>query len=318
MILLETSIGKQMILGGSSCRTLTNVIKIPEEVTDNGFCLCSYSAAPCPYYEFAITDIENPTDNYLNDYRKFLLNPLSETSTFSFVLIEKDSTEHVVYSETESTTDFGAIFEQGFNESQPLQIGVNIIWHNVVSILGYGDYTIKLSQTDFGTETTETTHVFRVIKHNAVRINGTVKIEIDNVGVTMNGKNWTGLFTDKQSMFTNMIRVNGRLMLTDPEIVRESIEDGSRKENPVQTKVTDTYLFNIERIPFDLGYSLIHESIVMNWRVTDYNVFNDNLNLRNKEMLIESSSVTNIPDYARKTYELTAKTNLSKLNRRFI
>lgn len=316
MILSQIATGKQMILGGVSCRESSRVIVLPKEVTDNGFCLCDYSVAPCLYFELANTDIDNPLDDYLNDYRKFLLNPLSASSTFSFILIEKDGTEHVIYSKTESTTDFGEVYERGFNAAQPLQVGVNILWYKVVDTIGYGDYTIKLTQTDFGNVVSDTTHVFRVVKFDAVRSNGTIKIEVDNVGVTMNGKNWTGLTTGSEDMFTNMIRVNGNFILTDPDIEIESIEDGTRTERPVQTKITDNFSIDINRVPFGIGLSLIHEDVVMNWRVTDYNVLGDDL--RNQELIIQSTAVENITDYTRKSYVVTAKRNVSKLNRKFV
>ena len=54
----------------------------------------------------------------------------------------------------------------------------------------------------------------------------------------------------------------------------------------------------------------------MNWKVTDYNLFNQDF--RNKEMIVESSVVTNTLEYLRKSYELTAKNNISKVNRKFI
>ena len=307
--------GNQMTDTRWSCKIPSKVITLPTEENTRDFCLCHYSASPCAYYELAFADIENMDDSYLNDYRKFLINPLSDTSTFSFVLIEKDGTEHIIYSETESTLNFGEVFKKGFNESQPLQVGVNVIWHNVVTTIGYGEYTIKTTQTDFGNEVSNTSHVFRVVKYDASRANGTIKVEVNNVGVTMNGKNWTGLFSD-QEPFVNMVRLRGGLLLTDPDIEIESIEDGSREDRPIQTKLTDTYSISIERIPFDIGKSLMHEDIVMNWVVTDYNTFE--VDLRNKELIIQSSSITNTPDYNLKTYELTAKSNISKLNRKFV
>ena len=299
-----------------TCTMASPVIELPDTVNSKDVCLCDYSATPCTYYELATTNLSNPEDGYTNDYRKFLIDPLSANSPFSIVLIEKDGTEHVVYSDSETSVLFGDVYEQGFNTDQPLQVGACIKWYKVAESLGYGDYTVRISQTDFGTEVVKESHVFRVIKYNAQRLNGTIKIEVDNVGVTMNGANWTGLTTDSNNGFVNMIRVKGRIVLTDPEIVRESIEDGNRIEQPVQTKETDFYEIKVENVPFGIGYSLIHEEVLMKWSVTDYNLFNEDL--RNKVVIIESTTVNNTPDYMRKYYDITAKSEFSKLNRKFV
>lgn len=303
-----------------SCTTASSVIQLPDPEEIRDFCLCDYSAAPCPYYELAFADFDNSSDEYVNDYRKFLLNPLSLTSSFSFILIDKNNVEYVIYSfdgnDTIVSTEYADLSLQGFNESQELQVGINVLWYKVAFNLGFGDYTIKTSQTDFGNTVTKTSHTFKVVPYSAQRANGTIKIEVAHVGVTMNGDNWTGLIENSENVFTNMIRVNGRFTLTDPDIETESIVDGIRKTRPVQTKITDTYNISIERLPFGLGIGLIHDDIIMNWIVTDYNVFNEDL--RNKELIVESSTVTATPDYARKSYELTAKSNIAKLNRKFV
>ena len=300
--------------------SVSPVIALPSSANSRAFCLCDYSTAPCEYFELAFVDfssIATQNDTYVNDYRKFLLNPLDVASTWSFTLIDKNGVEYNIYeSGTPANPIYGEIYEQGFNADQPLQVGVNIQWYKIANSIGYGDYTIKLSQADFGNTVENTTHSFRVVPYDVKRANGTVKIEIDNVGVTMNGKNWTGLLQNSLPVFTNMIRVNGRMNLLDPEIEISSIKDGVRETKPVQTQLTDTFSLSIERLPYLLGQSLIHEDIVMNWRVTDYNVFNEDL--RDQEMIIESSVVEKIPDYARNSYQLNAKRNISKLNRKFV
>ena len=301
-----------------SCSTPSKVIQLPDVKNERNVCLCSYSTTSCEYYELAFTsfaDAAATSNEYENDYRKFLIDPLSLTSLFSFILVDSLGVETVIYSDTTSTDVYGEISEQGFNASQPFQVGIKIDWWKVANLLGYGDYTIKTSQTDFGNETTNETHIFRVVKFDPQRANGTVKVVVDNVGVTMNGRNWTGLYSDANP-YSNMIRLKGRLVTIDPEVEIESIEDGSRKDIPIQTKITDVYTLNINHVPYDIGASLIGEDIVMNWNVTDYNIFNEDI--RDKELIFQGSKVKNTPDYNRKSYELTGKSNISKLNRKFV
>lgn len=303
-----------------SVSAVSPVITLPSSPNSRNFCMCDYATSPCEYYELAFVDystISQQQDNYINDYRKFLLQPLDITSTFQFTLIDKNGVEYNLYESGTPPDDiYNDIYDQGFNLDQPLQVGVKVIWYKVAFHLGYGDYTVRISQTDFSNTVTQTTHKFRVVPFDTKRANGTIKVEVGNVGVTMNGSNWTGLTNNGINVFTNMIRVNGRLNLLDPEIEIESIEDGTRTTKPVQTKLTDQYSIAVERLPFDLGRSLIHEGVLMNWQITDYNVFNEDI--RNQEMIVESSSVTITPDYARKSYELSAKSNISKLNRKFV
>lgn len=303
-----------------STSSLSPVIALPTSANSRAFCLCDYATGPCSYFEMAFVDFSTvtaQTDEYINDYRKFLLSPLDASSAWSFTLIASNGTEYNIYDSVNPVNPiYGEIYQQGFNVSQPLQVGINIQWYKVANAIGYGDYTVKLSQTDFGNTVENTTHSFRVVPYDVKRANGTVKIEVDNVGVTMNGTNWTGLIQNSLPVFTNMIRVKGRMNLLDPEIEIESIEDGNRKEIPIQTKLTDVFSISIERLPYLLGQALIHEDISMNWIVTDYNVFNEDL--RNEEMIIQTSAVTITPDYARKSYELTGKRNISKLNRKFV
>ena len=310
MIYKEIQSGNQMLNTRWSCATSASVIDLPQSKESKDYCLCDYQNE-CTYYEFAFTDVEDNGNEYKNDYRKFLLNPLSTNSEFSFILIDKNNVEYVIYSNTESDPRYAEIYNQGFNNRQGLQVGIKVIWWKVVFNLGFGEYRIKTIQNDFGNDTINTSHIFKVVPFNSTRANGTIKINVQNQGVTQNGTNWSGLGT-----FENMIRLKGRLVLIDPEITIESLIDSNQETRPVQSTSTDVYNLKLDRVPFDIGEALIHESVLMNWIVTDYNLFNQDF--RNKEMIVESSVVTNTLEYLRKSYELTAKNNISKVNRRFI
>lgn len=304
--------GNQMNLTRWSVATASDVVSLPEQLPEKDVCLCDFSITPCSYYELAFADLNAINDEYRNDYRKFILNPLTDTSTFSFSIKGDDGVETVIYSSTVNTgLLYATILEQGSNDDRPLQVGINIYWAKIAASLGYSDYTVITKQTDFGNEIERVSHKFRVVPYNDVRANGTIKIEVDNKGVTMNGNDWTGLNT-----FTNMIRVKGSLTLTDPEIEIESVLDANRETIPIQTTITDNYSININHLTFGLSYNLINESAVMNWIVTDYNLFNED-NIK-KEIIITSTSVNNTENYQRKSFELTGKSNISKLNRKFV
>lgn len=319
MISKVINTGNQMSCLRWSCSTSSDTISYPTEANAREICLCDYSNSACTYYEMAFTafaDDSETSDEYKNDYRKFFLNLLSDSSDFAITLVDSSDNEYIIYdsngTQDETYVDIDLI---GYNDSQPFQVGCKIYWWKVADGLGYGDYTVKTSQTDFGVTTENTSHVFRVVKYNPQRANGTIKIETLNKGVTMNGTDWTGMYTDSEP-YTNMIRLKGRFVLTDADIENEQIEDGNRESISVQTKLTDNYSIAIDNTTFSIGQALIHEGVMMNWKVTDYNIFNEDL--RDIEVITQSTSTIDTPQYNRRSYTIESKANKSKLNRKFV
>tara|TARA_R110002051_G_C8723803_1_gene497051 strand:+ start:493 stop:1404 length:912 start_codon:yes stop_codon:yes gene_type:complete len=303
MIFTTTPTGVQMNLNSWTCSTESDVITLNKEADLKDFCLCDYE---CKYNELAFADVGSVDDNYKNDYRKFLLNPKSVNAIYEFLLVGSDGEETVI----DST--LGDVYAQGFNTEQPLQVGVNVLWVKVAEVLGYGDYTIKINLEEFGSTITTESHKFSCVRFDTDRADNTVKIEVVNQGITMNGVNWDGL-----GQFINMVRVEGRLNETDPEIEKESFVTTSRETVSNQITKIKTFNLSILDIPSGIGDGLIDEGSLMNWIVTDYNVFNYK-DYRNLVLEVDSTPFTDMPGYTRRDFEVSLKETKFKLNRKFV
>ena len=303
MIFTTTPTGVQMNLNSWTCSTESDVITLNTEEDIKDFCLCDYE---CKYNELAFADVNDVDNNYKNDYRKFLLNPKSVNAIYEFLLVGSDGVETVI----DST--LGDVYAQGFNTEQPLQVGVNVLWVKVAEVLGYGDYTIKINLEEFGSTITTESHTFSCVRFDTDRADNTVKIEVVNQGITMNGVNWDGL-----GQFINMVRVEGRLNETDPEIEKESFVTTSRETVSNQITKIKTFNLSILDIPSGIGDGLIDEGSLMNWIVTDYNVFNYK-DYRNLVLEVDSTPFTDMPGYTRRDFEVSLKETKFKLNRKFV
>ena len=303
MIFTQITPGLQMNLNSWTCSTESNVITLntPEDVRE--FCLCDYE---CNSTELAFTDVNDVDNTYKNDYRKFLLNPKSVEAVYEFLLVGSDGVETVI----DST--LGEVYAQEFNTEQPLQVGVNVLWVKVAEVLGYGDYTIKINLEEFGSTINTESHTFTCIPFDTDRADGTAKIEVVNRGITMNGVNWDGL-----GEFVNMVRVEGRLNETDPEFEKESFVTTARETISNQITKIKTFNLKIFDISIGIGRGLIDEGSLMNWIVTDYNVFNYE-DYRNLVLEVDSTPFTDIEGYTKRDFEVSLKETKFKVNRKFV
>ena len=144
MILSEITPGKQMLLGGISCRTPAKVIQLP--TIETIVCPCNF-VTKCDYEEFAFASPTEPTNAHKNDFKSLLVTLLDTSSTYSFTLVSSNGTETDLDDDT-----YGVLFDKGFNTSQPLKVGFQVNWLKVYNALGGDVYTIKVKQTDFETE----------------------------------------------------------------------------------------------------------------------------------------------------------------------
>jgi hypothetical protein len=294
--------GSQMELKRWSCTTTATVVSKQKADPVTDFCLCHYE---CDYKELAFVGADT-SDSYENDYRKFLISPQDAGASYEFLLINPDGSESTI-DET-----LGEVFNQGFNTEQPLQAGVNVLWWKVAQEKGYGNYKVKINVTQFGNTITTETHTFVVAPFSSERANETVKIEVINKGVTMNGVNWDGL-----GEFINMVRVNGKLNEGDLEIEEETIVTTQRVEIDYQKSTRKTYILKIDSIPSSIGDVILDEGALMGWIVTDYNVFNYK-DYRDIEVKVDSVSTPDIQGYSKRFPEIGLKSTKFKINRKFV
>lgn len=301
---VETDIqtGVQMSLNRWTCTVDSDVIKRDVQQEEKDFCVCTYIPDYC---ELAFYNIEEPDNEYQNDYRKFLINMQDDTGVFEF-FIEKDGVDYVF------DTTYGEVFEQGFNEEQPLQTGINVQWAKVANSLGSGTYKVKYNKTNYGSLVTFESHKFKVVPFDVNRANQTIRIEVNNVGLTMNGSDWSGLNT-----FVNMVRCFGVVKETGYEKEVLDFEDQQRSIKQRQAETFTTYQVSVEDLPESIGNQLIKEDILMDWQLTDYNVFNYN-DIRKLLLRIESVSIENTENTPRKFFTIDCRETINKVNRPYV
>lgn len=302
MILTQQPTGDQMINTKWTCTTFASVIKPSEEEQVKDFCLCDFE---CDFEELSFTNIEDENNSYENDYRKFLVNPSLFSSNYNFFLVKNGV-------DIPFTTNYGEVYAQGFNTEQPKQAGINVLWWKVAKELGHGKYKIKIELEEIGDIKTAISHTFNVVPFNTRKANRTVKIEVINKGFTMNGLDYSGL-----GDFVNMVRVSGILSKSDAEIEISNLEDSNRILNNNQVKKRNTYVLNIENIPSNISDVLIDEGVLMNWKITDYNMLNHK-DYRDIVLEVSGSSVEQISQNTRRFYEVSLRDIVEKVSRKYI
>ena len=304
MIFQEVIPNKQMALRGWSDTTPTRVIKTPTPEGVVEFCTCEFF---CTYTEDVFADLNNPSDEYKNDFKSILLNPKDASSTFNIIL-SKGSTDYELNDNT-----YGVYYTQGFNTSQPLQVGYRINWLDVANELGFGEYKIKLTQTDFGEEISLESQVYNLSPYDEMRANYTTRVEWNQKGKILNGKDYTGL------LWSDMVRVKGRFGNIEPQYEINKLQDSNYKDVNIQVEHFKQYTLETQLIPFSVG-SLFTDDIALTDEIfiSGYDVFGYD-QYRQLPVTFEGTISTS-EDYARnnmKVFNIVFKDKNSKLKRNF-
>lgn len=293
----------QMDLDKWSCTTGATIITQQKQGEVKDFCICKYE---CAYEELAFTHSADTDNTYKNDYRKFLLTPQDVDGTTEFLLVDSNDVETVI------DDSLAVIFAQGFNAEQPLQTGVNVLWWKVAQEKGFGNYRIKTNLVQFGNTITSESHVFIVAPFDEERARDTVKIEIINKGITMNGISWDGL-----GDFINMVRVDAEFKEGEQEKETETAVTTQRVELDYQSTTRETYSVSIKSVPSSIGDVITDEGALMGWLITDYSLFAYK-DYRSIEVKIESVSKPYIEGYSKRDIEVVLKDTKFKVNRSFV
>lgn len=310
MISSTISTGNTMRNGAWTCSTEGATITLPPPSEERDFCVCKYVPSYC---ETAFYDLNDVNDEYRNDYHLEYVLLKASTSTAEFFLIQENGNEITIDS------SLGTIYPLLFNLEQPFMVGFRLDWWRVAFTYGTGKYQIKIVQNNLGQENTKTSHYYNVVPFIEERANNTVKIEVLLEGLTMNGNNWLGL-TDN----IEMTRVHGRLSSPQPQKETEDnrLLTSGRNLIDIQTTVFNNYSLTVQDLPYSISKFLMQEGTVMNWFITDYNLFVDdekNQDYRKLRLLAEGVEVTqDNPFYTRESYDVSLTDRIIKLNRKFV
>jgi len=282
---------KTLAYKGWVTTTAVNTITKPE-ISESVPCFCNFVK---DYEELAFVDTSN-IDN--NDYRTFYIRKMVSTS------------EHLIKMFKNGIECILTGIEYTSNPYQPELVEFRVNWKDVAEQNGYGKFYLELHCTDFGVLKIETSHIFNVVKFDKERAKDTVKLRFDISGLTINGKDWTGVKWD------NMVRVHGRLGNHGYEIESESIETGAREIIEVQKSAIDTFVLKINFIPKSVSTFIIDELPFINWFVTTYNYF-DHDNFKDIKTNVVSVEGEDIPNSIYKNFNVNLVSSIKKVHRKY-
>jgi hypothetical protein len=276
MILSEITTGKQMILGGISCRTPSKVIKLP--TVEDVVCACSFVSSSCDYEELAFTNQNDEKDTYRNDFKSILINLLDDSSTYEFLLVSSDGTETVL------DDNYGTLFDKGFNPLQPLKVGFRIEWFKVYSLLGGDVYKIKIKQTDFGNTITTKSQKIRLMLFSELASQGTVKIQTIQKGVYLQGQSYEGM------NWSNMNRIVAEFGNESQQTELSRLKDANYKDFDIQNEYFYQYTLSTNLLPSEVADFILNNDIktdeifISNYDVYAYRQY------RNLEVVAEGTT----------------------------
>lgn len=305
MILSEITPGKQMLLGGISCRTPAKVIQLP--TIEAIVCPCNF-VTKCDYEEFAFASPTDTTNAHKNDFKSLLVTLLDTSSTYSFTLVSSNGTETDLDDDT-----YGVLFDKGFNTLQPLKVGFQVNWLKVYNALGGDVYTIKVKQTDFGTETETESHKFRLMVFSELASQGTVKIRTIQKGVSLQGQDYEGM------EWENMNRIVAEFGNETQQNEISRLKDANYQDFDIQNEYFYQYTLSTNLLPSEIADYILNndtktdEVFISNYDIYAYRQYRD-------LPVIAEGNVEPSDDYIRNTnkkFNITFNDNKVNLKRNF-
>lgn len=307
MILSEITAGKQMILGGVSCRTPSKVIQLPVE--ENITCSCSFVASSCDYEELAFAYPTDETDTYRNDFKSILITLLDSSSTYEFFLVGSDNVEIPLLDDT-----YGTLYDKGFNTSQPLKVGFRIDWFKAFNLLGGGVYNIRIKQTDFDNTITTDSHNIRLMMYSELASQGTVKIETTQKGVSLYGEDYNGM------NWNNMNRIVAEFGNEAQQNEVSRLKDGNYQDFDIQNEFYYQYILSTNLLPSEIADFILNndtktdEIFISNYDVYAYRQYTD-------LGVVAEGTVDPSDDYKtnkNKKFNITFNDNKTNVKRNFV
>ena len=268
MIISEITAGKQMILGGVSCRTPSKVIQLPTE--KDIICSCDFVSSECDYEELAFTNQDDETDTYRNDFKSVLITLLDDSSSYEFFLVNSKDEETALIDDT-----YGTLYDKGFNVSQPLKVGFRIEWFKVFNLLGGDVYTIRIKQTDFGTTVSTDSHNLRLMKYSEIASEGTIKIETNQKGVSLQGQDFEGM------VYNQMNRIVAEFGNEAQQNEISRLKDASYKDFDIQNEFYYQYTLSTNLLPSQIADYILNndtktdEIFISNYSLYAYRQYRD-------------------------------------------
>ena len=236
------------------------VLQLPKEVPKIDF---DFTGFTCDYIEYVFG---NAADEINNDKSSFLLKKALNTDTIVFELWKGNEKKQDI---TDNTL---GEFYDGF-AVQPLYVGIVVYWENVLSLYGFGQYTIRAVQNIASQETTFTSRTFQILSYSALNANNTVRIETYQQGYILNSDfDYRGLLPDG---WYQSFRVWGKFGAKTPIFESEPYLSENRVLRQNQDKIIAEYTLELEALPSVIHNQLIYDNMLANEvLITDSNILN--------------------------------------------
>jgi hypothetical protein len=306
MILSEITAGKQMILGGVSCRTPSKVIQLP--TVEDLICSCEFVSSSCNYEELAFAYPTNELDTYRNDFKSILITLLDANSTYEFFLVDSNDVETPLLDGVH-----GTLYGLGFNTLQPLKVGFRIDWLKVFNLLSGDIYKIRIKQTDFENTIVVDSHSIKLMQFSELASQDTTKIQTTQKGVYLLGEDYEGM------NWVNMNRIVANFGNEKQQTEISRLKDGNYQDFDIQNEYYYQYTLETNLLPSPIADFLLNsdiktdEILISNYDVYAYRQYRD-------LPVIHEGTIDASDDYAtniNKRFTITFNDSTTNLKRNF-
>lgn len=243
---------------------------------------CGLDIDDCCWPIPQFVDTDDPTDLFKNDVFSWLFEKNSlQTAT---ITITNETT-----GDTDTITDdtYGKYYDFGDFVTRPEVAGFEIDWLDVVDVMGYGTYTIKVEVFNTGPvlSRTDLDLCFEVMPFSCESAHGTIRFETTQTGYIHNGFDYRGVsvqFTSPSGLnfvsadgWKQQLRWYGIMYPDTPNEESDYIQMSSRIEEQIQQKITDKFKIELHRMKSDFGNHLLNDNFMATEiKVSDYNYNN--------------------------------------------
>lgn len=288
MITIQLADSRPGFSEGIACKEDAILTKVPTSPITEEFCICFFD---CDYEEPVFYSDDG--DEYKNDKTAFLFNLADSASTFEIKIVDPNGVETVMNDDT-----YGTFFDAGFNTEQPLKFGYLVDWKAVFDDLGlHGNYSVKVTITDFGTPIESESRTFKLMKFNEEIADGTVKIETTSEGVIQGGEDYRGM------SWYQSIRIRGVLNAWTPNYEEENGTDNFNRPIQIEDRLFIDYNLEVYAVESPIYKKVIQDLMLSNViLISDYNLFSPEKNEETKgirQVEITPRSVETGDDYSR-------------------
>lgn len=243
--------------------TLPLIVPIPT----NGIDYCDLES---PYYETVFGSVD--TVWWKNDKTRVTVRRYINADTVAIQLFKDD-----VFLADLNDNTLG-IFTNGFTTGdnvleQQLYVNMELHWHNVFNIHGWGKYQIKANVNIIGVASVWESVVYRLLEFTDKRANKTVRVE-----TVSNGKINGSIFDFTGLNLYSSYRIVGDFIEITENLEINKYKTSQKEWRQIQDKVIENYELRTKMLPRLVTSTLTKEiSLANDIKITDYKIMAEEL-----------------------------------------